>query len=483
MLGAVFSTTFLGHQGWMFRTERTTLLVDPLLCEDFGASHALEYRVFPPRVLTAEAFPRVDAVVLSHEHDDHFDIPSLARLDRAIPIHLSSRSSTAAHQILATMGFAVQPLVPGIPLRVGDLELVPFAGDHVNVNCGDEWDTLPFLVRSTEGHGSFFSMVDITLTQGHVEWAAAHAMRPGLVSWTNNALDWSHMASYLRERVEGTQQCFMNMGVGHKLISTLWGAPAAMIMCAGGFSFTGAKAWMNQRVFCVDTDAVCALMTNVYKKEKFVSGLPGQTFHLQANKLKKIDPGTPFLAAAPAATWPSRAKDASVAVRDYDPATGRRAVTDAELATIARGLDDLAGSLVGGTLFRSLASLLVSEVGDRRPTFALVLRGDGEPRVFEYCGPACAFVPGAADPERSYLAGLECWASDLAAVFAGEIGPIALTFGRSRLWNALPSRLNFDIFGELHRVSHPLRRPAQYLRTYERLWAESTTVAPAIFGR
>ena len=27
----MFRTTFLGHQGWMFRTNETTLLVDPLL--------------------------------------------------------------------------------------------------------------------------------------------------------------------------------------------------------------------------------------------------------------------------------------------------------------------------------------------------------------------------------------------------------------------------------------------------------------------
>ena len=124
-------------------------------------------------------------------------------------------------------------------------------------------------------------MVDITITQAHVEWVAAKAMRPGLISWTNNAMDWSHMASYLAERVEGTQQAFMNWGVGHKLITTIWGTPAAMIMCAGGFAFEGAKAWLNQRVFCVDTDQVVDSMSKLYKKEKFYAGTPGQTFHMK----------------------------------------------------------------------------------------------------------------------------------------------------------------------------------------------------------
>jgi beta-lactamase family protein len=477
----VFSTTFLGHQGWAFQTPNAAILVDPLLCEPFGAAHELGYRVFPPRTWTTDAMPKLDAVVLSHEHDDHFDIPSLAKLERSIPIYLSARSSSAARRILGEMGFTVHPLVPGVPVKLGDLELAPFCGDHVSIDCGDEWDTLPFLVRSLEGHGSMFSMVDITITQAHVEWAAARAMRPGVISWTNNAMDWSHMADYLAERVEGTQQCFVNMGVGHKLITTIWGTPAAMVMCAGGFAFDGDKAWLNHRVFCVDTDEVCANMTKLYRKEKFYSGVPGQTFHMKAGKLASVDAQTPWLATPPRETWPSRAK-AAVDIKDYEPATGRRELRPGELDRLRAAIEAFAGSLVGGPTFRSLCSILVSECGDRAPTFAIAVR-DGDTRhVFEYVPTECTFV-SATRPDAGYIAGIECWASDLAAVFAGELGPIAITFGRARLWNALPGRFRFEIFPELHRVSHPLRQPAAYYRTYERLWHGVRDRAPTIAGR
>ena len=79
----MLSTTFLGHQGWLFQSKAASFLVDPLLCEEFGHAQALQYRVYPPRVLTFECFPRIDGVVLTHEHDDHFDIPSLARIEQA----------------------------------------------------------------------------------------------------------------------------------------------------------------------------------------------------------------------------------------------------------------------------------------------------------------------------------------------------------------------------------------------------------------
>ncbi|MGE5181495.1 MAG: MBL fold metallo-hydrolase [Acidobacteriota bacterium] len=472
----MFATTFLGHQGWMFHTERAAVLVDPLLCDEFGAAHALDYRVWPPRVFDFAQFPKLDAVVLSHEHDDHFDIPSLAKIDRRVPIWLSARSSNAAREVLAAMGFTVHALVPGVATRFGDLELVPFAGDHVAVNCGDEWDTLPFLVRSVDGHGSLFSMVDITLTERHVEWAAAKAMKPGLVSWTNNALDWSHMADYLKERVEGTQQTFVKMGVGHKLIATMWGTPQAMIMCAGGFSFVGDRTWLNQRVFCVDNDQVCALMGNVYKKEKFAAGVPGQTWILKAGKLAKVEDRTAWLATAPRDTWPSRAK-AQVAVQDYAPATGRRGFEEVE--RLRARLDELAGNLVGGALFRNLMSLLASECDGKQATFAVVARtGDGR-IVMEYDPAGCRFVEGGGE----CVAGLECWASDLLAVLEGELGPIGLTFGRAKVWNTLPGRLDFSIFEELHRVSHPLRRPAAYARTYARLWEACKETEVVIFGR
>jgi hypothetical protein len=472
----VFATTFLGHQGWLVRGLKSALLIDPLLVEDFGAAQMLAYRVFPPRVWTPAALPRLDAVILSHEHDDHFDIPSLAKLDRAIPIYLSSRSSSAARTILAEMGFTVHPLVPGVPIKFGDLEVTPFAGDHVQTGTGDEWDTLPFLVRSTEGHGSFFSMVDIPITQQHVEWAAARSMRPGIVSWTNNAMDWSHMASYLSERVEGTQKCFVDMGVGHKLITQHWGVPAAMVMCAGGFAFHDELEWLNQRVFCVDTESVCAQMAKVYKAEKFVSGVPGQTFVMVGNKLKSIEVA-PFLGTTPRESWPSRAKG-QTDVPDYAPATHRELSAD-EAAALEPALAELAASLVGGLTFRSLCSLLDSECDAKRPTFALVLRDGDRRRVFAYEPTACRFVPVASDaaPEDVFIAGIECWAADFVAVLAGRLGPIALTFNRARLWSHV-KRLHFDIFPDLYRVSHPLRRPDAYLATYRRLWEAAKSTEP-----
>ena len=483
----MLSTTFLGHQGWLFQSKASSFLVDPILCEEFGQTQALQYRLYPPRIFNFESFPKIDGVVLTHEHDDHFDIPSLARLERTIPIFLSSHSSTAARQILNEMGFTVHALLPGQKVQFGDLELTPFCGDHVSNNNSDEWDTLPFFVRDLGGSGNFFSMVDITLTEQHLKWARAKDSRPVVMSWTNNALDWSHMTDFLPQG-NATQECFLKMGIDHKRITTVWGTPAAILMCAGGFTFYGERAWLNQRVFCVDNAAVCQQMARLYPKEQFHVTRPGQTFVMEGHRLKRVFDDTPFLTTAPPETWPARGsasgKSSADGIPDYAPATGRREIQNGDNELLEERLQEFAGALVGGTIFKGLHSLLHDQATGRNPTFALALReGGGERRVFEYVPTACAFVRGAANPEATYLAGMECWSSDLLAILNGDLGPIALNFGRARLWNALPDRFFFDLFAELHRVSHPLRRPAEYLRTYQRLWAKCADVAHTIFSR
>jgi hypothetical protein len=371
-------------------------------------------------------------------------------------------------------------LVPGEPLTFGDLEVLPLCADHVSTNTGDEWDTLPFLVRHTGGDGSFFSTVDVALTTGQLEAVRRRAPQPGLIGWTNKAQDWSHVATFLPERGDATEQFTSRMRAGHTQISGAWGPPRAMLVCAGGFAFHSSKEWLNGRVFCVDTERACKTMDALYRPQRFFSTLPGQTFVLEGNKLTEVQERTPFLGTAPKESWPSRARVPMKQLPDYGPATGRPALTADEVPRLQRRLHELAESLVGSALFKSLYSLTPGEVPGRLPTFALALRGGpgGEGLVYEYDPGACAFSPGRPeDPRAAYLAGMECWAADLLAVLDGELGLIGLQFGRSYLWCA-SGRFAFSLFAELARISHPLRRPADFLRLYQRQLGDAAAVEP-----
>jgi hypothetical protein len=448
----------------------------------------MEYKVYPPRVLRPEAFPKVDALILTHEHDDHFDIPSLAKLDRRIPVFLSAHSSTAVYKILCEMGFAVNPLIPGVAFECGDLQVLPLCGDHVHTTTGDEWDTLPLVIRQAEGAGSFFTMVDCPMTAAHLALARTFVPQPGLISWTNNAQDWSHMIDARGERTQGTAEFATGLREGYGKLCSLWGQPAGVILCAGGFAFTGARKWLNKRIFCVDPERVVKAVSSSLPGQRFVAGRPGQTFYMQGNAVQRVEKQAPFLATASPNTWPAREKTPMTEFPDYQPATGRaEPLTEAELDRLRQRLSGFAGTLVGGPLFKNLLSILDIETEGRCKTFAFVLRQGAKapPLTFLYNPSGCTFdlIPTVDNPRQVFLAGFECWAADLLAVLSGEMGAIALLYGRASLWNALPARFNFDLFGELMRESHPLRHPEEYLRTYQRILASCADTTPTIMHR
>ena len=218
----------------------------------------------------------------------------------------------------------------------------------------------------------------------------------------------------------------------------------------------------------------------LYAGEVFVQTLPGQTFWMQGNRVQEAEDTQPWLAIRPPESWPLRGHDLGLAAPDFLPAT-QTTLSSEDEASLPAQLQELADGLMAGTIFRSLHSLRDDELGDRKGTFALVLRREGQASlVYEYAPSSCSFVEGTSNARAAYIAGIECWASDLCAVLRGDLGPIALTYGRASLWNALPGRFQFDLFGDLYRVSHPLRRPAATLRVYEKLLERARHVEPVV---
>ena len=180
--------TFLGHQGWLLSTARTHVLVDPLLTEGFGHG-GLAGWVYPPRRIDVERMPAVDAVWLTHEHDDHFDLPSLCTIDRSVPVYASSRSSVALHGVLGELGFEVRPVGPDAVVSIGELTLRTFVADHRATPLADEWDVLPLLATDAAGHGAFASSVDVPMPEAMLDALASMPDRKTLLCLANNTTD------------------------------------------------------------------------------------------------------------------------------------------------------------------------------------------------------------------------------------------------------------------------------------------------------
>ncbi|MEU2183349.1 MBL fold metallo-hydrolase [Streptomyces thermolilacinus] len=76
------AVTWAGHASWIIRIGGLTVLTDPVWSRRILGTPA---RVTPVGVRW-EDLPPVDAVVISHNHYDHLDAPTLRRLPRTTPV-------------------------------------------------------------------------------------------------------------------------------------------------------------------------------------------------------------------------------------------------------------------------------------------------------------------------------------------------------------------------------------------------------------
>ncbi len=88
---------WLGHSTVLLKIDGMTILTDPVLGDRVGLSFGpmtmgLKRLVAP--ALRADQLPRIDLVLLSHAHMDHFDLATLRALEnRATTVVTASKTS------------------------------------------------------------------------------------------------------------------------------------------------------------------------------------------------------------------------------------------------------------------------------------------------------------------------------------------------------------------------------------------------------
>ena len=397
-------------------------------------------RVYPPRKVDLTAFPPIDALFLTHEHEGHFDIASLNHLDRRIPVYISSRSSIAMRQFFEEMGFRLHLTYPGVAVEIGDLEFFPMTGDQVRHGVIEEWDVLPYLVRDLGGNGSLFTDVDLYPTDSMWKSARERVDRPGLWAYANNHSAWHFIYSWRKPNRNEMKNLVKQVADYHSRLSDKWEAPEASLIIGGGFSFGGGQAWFNTNVFPIDHFGAEEVLGGLFPGDRFSAPIPGQTLVMSEGNLTSVDSDCPFVTALPREKWPSRKFAADVDwMESYGPACGRKDFPDDELDALEEELAGLARHLYAKDQFRRLYSLTEGDRENRKPTIVLALLADedGGAYFYEYVPQACNFVQvQTEDPAGDYLAVYECWATDLLAFLHCEISSTALSFGHSRSWGA-----------------------------------------------
>ncbi len=83
--GKSIRATFIGHSTFLVQTEGLNLLTDPVWSRTAGPFGLLGPTRATPPALALEDLPPLDAILLSHNHYDHMDLPTLSKLARLRP--------------------------------------------------------------------------------------------------------------------------------------------------------------------------------------------------------------------------------------------------------------------------------------------------------------------------------------------------------------------------------------------------------------
>jgi L-ascorbate metabolism protein UlaG (beta-lactamase superfamily) len=153
---------FVGHNTTLLRGQRGAVLVDPY----FRPSDDIDLPGFQP--MQARDLGKVDAVVITHSHGDHFHLGSLLQLPRDVRVFVpaverESLFSTDCAARLRQLGFEhVEALKPGDERMVEDVRVraLPFFGEqptdqrgvHGVFNVGSTW-----LVETPKVRAAFFA--------------------------------------------------------------------------------------------------------------------------------------------------------------------------------------------------------------------------------------------------------------------------------------------------------------------------------------
>lgn len=167
--------TWLGHSTVLLELDGVRVLTDPVWGARASPLPGLGPRRFQPVPVRLDALPPPHVVLISHDHYDHLDYPTIVQLARG---HAQFVTSLGVGAHLEAWGVPAQRIVeldwweshtlPGAALRVHAVPSQHFSGRRPNDRNATLWSSM---VLETDRHRVFFSG-DTGLTPQYAQIAA-----------------------------------------------------------------------------------------------------------------------------------------------------------------------------------------------------------------------------------------------------------------------------------------------------------------------
>jgi hypothetical protein len=231
--------TFFGHQTWGVESNKKTILFDPLLEPYFGASSQSFCAIYPFR----EIIPlnNIEAIFLSHEHADHFNIDTLHKLNKNIVVYTGVLMPANVDYGLSKLGFTIKKFNDEEKIYFDNgLTVVPY---HAGKDT-PYWEKRVYQFEIANNLSSFFLAVDAGIAKSIISKIKNNQMlTPGLFAIANNSQVTSliRKAAFENEKILPEFNSTKNGLIGLQiykslLVDYLDGViPGHVAICGGGF--------------------------------------------------------------------------------------------------------------------------------------------------------------------------------------------------------------------------------------------------------
>ncbi len=454
--------TFLGHQGWYFEHEGRGLLLDPIL-ESIG-NGAARLPVWPRRRLDFTRFEPLDAVIISHEHADHFSLDTLNALPRRVRVLVPDLTSRAMTTAIAELGFAVHrfPALSGFILA--GIRVTALPGLYNTL----EPDTYALLLQDPSG-ASFLTAIDTVAHPDVCAWLAQHCPRRTLDNLTNNFVE--PRAPLLRDGSSFTKSRAVVAANMMDFIQKF--DPWRAVISGQGWSFEGAKRPLNHSFFSVDNHWLAKVATELAPHVGWFEGSPGLRFTLHGDQLQ-ID-RSDLITVTECADREFHPHSVQV-TEPFPPWSEEREISAERMSALRSFVIERYGQILGACaprLMEKLYYLKFARLESIIPTLALVLRNGSARHTFEFDYGQLVFRETSVHAARhQYAVGLEMWASDLELLLGAQEEAFTVYESAVRPWSVAHEALDLASLQECFMWFTPRFRPQEFLEFYRGRIAE-----------
>ncbi|MFG2564684.1 MBL fold metallo-hydrolase [Streptomyces sp. NPDC048567] len=430
--------TFLGHQTWHITDGLSTVLLDPILADAFGAGD-LEFPIWPPRNVDTAKMPVPDAVILSHEHLDHFHLPSLDLLAKTVPVYTGMTTPQAVVDAIEVLGFTVRRLDHTTPLTVGDIEITLYPAGARTL-FWEQRVAQPLVRRAGTTEADVFIGVDADVSDLYIEQLTDGVLKPPrLAIVSNNAQTVPYGALGADNNLLPGMDGPRNRKTGIEILNGLLidylkplDGVRDVALCGNGFT---APRSPHGPFLYADHAALAATANTLQHLFRVHGPRPGERLTVPYNggalsssgaEWVHIDAKAEACALATQRAFLSESKD--VEPTPITPALPEE-TWEAARALLAEELPRLARDFIAtrtGALASGIHDYLRGPVGSRRAVLRLLDPPGGTGTIESYAwnltGPAFELVESTGREEAMALFpfGIEIYYQDLIAVFEGR---------------------------------------------------------------